>query len=248
MRSSIVAGRRGSFVEEGWEVEWEGNRENGKRRERKLVGHRARNMASSVPWKEYVDSVVEKLKEPLLPTHLANWLFSVILLGCISNSWVDINGDDKCRFNKDASKCDSATKFAMVTFLTSSVFVGMELMWDRLANYHRYVYLGELIVSAIFVLVFFGFFVSLANAWTNTESTVKDLGGHGNPGTSIAMCILSIFSWALLAYLSYKGWKEDDLGGIERLGTYGQYIDPVTSAYHGATAGAGYEESDPPIP
>jgi len=192
---------------------------------------------------EQLQNVAEKLKEPLLPTHLVNWLLSVILLACINNSYVEINGGPKqCQFAGDAQTCSSTTTFAIVVFLTSSVLIGVELGWEKVANYHRHIYFAELGVSGVLSLVFFGFFVKLAHEWTNTDSDLKNMG-HGNPGACITTSLLSILSWSALAYFSYKGYKEDDLGGIERLGTYGQYVDPVTSAYH-----AGYEETDPPIP
>jgi len=192
---------------------------------------------------EQLQTVAEKLKEPLLPTHIVNWLFTVILLGCISHSKVDINSDKAvCQFARDEQTCSSTKTFAAVAFVVASTFVVVELAWEKVANYHRYIYFAELVVSAVFALVFFGFFIKLAHEWTNTDSDLK-AAGQANPGASIAVSLLSIFSWSALAYFSYKGYKEDDLGGIERLGTYGQYVDPVTSAYH-----AGYEETDPPVP
>ena len=220
---------------------------------------------------DHLAAVVEKLKEPLLPTHLVNWLLSVVLLGCVANSHADVNGERVCGFAKDEGVCSSTNGFAVAAFLTSTVFVALELRWERLANYHRNIYLGELIVAGVYVLVFFGFFVKLASAWTNTDDTIKGFVGHGNPGTAIAVTLLSMGSWGFLAWLSYKGYKEDDLGGIERLGAYGgvgSYVDPVTSAYHGgvglggggtsggglgASEGAGlvsaaYDEAEPPVP
>jgi hypothetical protein len=216
-------------------------------------------MAPTFP--ELLSSFVEKLKEPLLPTHLVNWLLSVILLGCLANSWGKINDEDVCGFNKDVSNCHQAFGFTAVCFLVATVCVIIEFQWERLSNYHRWIYLSEFIISLVFSLAFFGFFIRLTMAWGDSNSDLKHAVGHGNPQTSIAMLFFSIISWGALAFFSYKGYKEDDIGvgGMERLGTY---TDPVLFAYHSGTGsgggggggggivsgGAYQSEDDPPIP
>lgn len=70
----------------------------------------------------------------------------------------------------------------------------------------------------------------LASSWGATDAKLQALVSHSNANTAIAVSFFSIASWGLLAYFSYKGYKEDDMvGGMERLTSY---MDPVTSSYH----------------
>jgi hypothetical protein len=118
----------------------------------------------------------------------------------------------------------------VVAFLVALIFVIVEAQWERLGSYHRYIYLGEGIVSGFSALLFFVVFVMLASGWAKTDAALKAAVSHGNASVAIAASFFSVISWSVLAYFSYKGYKEDDMvGGMERLGGY---LDPVTSSYH----------------
>jgi hypothetical protein len=109
--------------------------------------------------------------------------------------------------------------------------VVIEAQWEKLGSYHRWIYNGERIVSAILSFLFFVAFCILASGWSNTNESLKGLVSHGNAYMSIIASLFSVASWGALAYFSHKGYKEDDFvgGGMERLGGY---LDPVTSSYH----------------
>jgi len=184
----------------------------------------------------FVRSFLEKLKEPLLPTHLANLLLALIVTGCVANARANEAGVDGgassnvCGFDRDEGLCSFSTLIGVVSFLLALIFVIVEAQWEKLGSYHRWIYLGELIVSGIFGLLFFVSFCMLASGWSNTNAELRDEVSHGNVNVAISSSFFSVVSWATLGYFSYKGYKEDDIGGMERLGS--GYLDPVTSSYH----------------
>lgn len=139
------------------------------------------------------------------------------------------SNENVCGFDRNEGACSFSTLIGVIALLTSLVFVVAEIQWESLASYHRYIYLGEGILSAFGSLFFFVVFVMLASDWSKTDAALKSMVSHANASLAIASSFFSVFSWALLAYFSYKGYKEDDIGGMERLGGY---LDPVTSSYH----------------
>ena len=153
-----------------------------------------------------------------------------MVIACVSNSRAVQGENNVCGFNSDEGACSFSILIGVVAFLTAFIFVIVEAQWERLGSYHRYIYLGEGIVSGFGALLFFVVFVMLASAWGKTNEALKDSVSHGNATMAIASSFFSIISWSFLAYFSYKGYKEDDMvGGMERLGGY---LDPVTSSYH----------------
>jgi Membrane-associating domain len=154
------------------------------------------------------------------------------VLACVSNSYALESGKYVCGFNAHDSSCHYSTGLGVFAFLTAFVFVVIEAQWEKLGSYHRWIYNGERIVSAVLAFLFFVGFCILASGWSNTNASLKDLVSHGNAYVAIISSLFSVFSWGALAYFSHKGYKEDDFvgGGMERLG--GGYLDPVTSSYH----------------
>jgi len=156
---------------------------------------------------------------------------AIIVTACVANSRAVESNDNVCGFNRSEQACSFSTLIGVVAFLTALVFVIIEAQWERLSSYHRWIYLGEAIVSAVWSLLFFVVFCMLASDWSNTDASLKARVSHGNANMAIASSFFSVLSWGALGYFSYKGYKEDDIvGGMERLS--GGYLDPVTSSYH----------------
>ena len=154
-----------------------------------------------------------------------------MVTACVANSRGMESGKDVCGFGGNDQTCSFPTFIGVVAFLIALIFVIVEAQWERLSSYHRWIYLGELIVSVIWALLFFVVFCMLASSWSNTDDALKSLVSHGNVSVAIASSFFSVLSWGALAYFSYKGYKEDDIaGGMERLS--GGYLDPVISSYH----------------
>ena len=68
-------------------------------------------------------------------------------------------------------------------------------------------------IAGLISFLMFIAFCMMASGWSKTDSTVAEGVGSGNPGVAIACSFLSVFSWAALCYVSYKGYKEDEIGG-----------------------------------
>lgn len=194
-----------------------------------------------------------KLKEPLLPTHLATFLFTIIVLASVPGAKFTSEGKETCGFNGDGT-CSMGAGLGGFSLVLSLAFIAIELNWDseRLVAHHRYIYLGELGVACVFAFLFAILWVMELSGVSSASQSMKDAVGSGRYAGAIISTLLAGGAWGFLAYLSRKGYKEDDIGGIERLTTRGGggggggYLDPVTSAYHGATM---YESSnDPPVP
>lgn len=146
------------------------------------------------------------------------------------------SGADVCGFDESEATCHFALWISVLGFLFSLSFIVMEAQWERLASYHRYIYLGELVASGSWTVLYFVTFCALASNW---KGEIKDQTSHASGNMAIAFSFFSTLSWSALAYFSYKGYKEDDLvglGGMERLGNY---MDPVTAAYHQGGSGGG---------
>jgi len=137
-----------------------------------------------------------------------------------------------CGFDRDEGACSFSTLIGVVAFLLALIFVIIEAQWERLGSYHRYIYLGEGVISAFGALLFFVVFIMLASSWSKSDAALKASVSHGNASMAIASSLFSVFSWSILAYFSYKGYKEDDLGGAGGMERLGGYMDPVTSSYH----------------
>lgn len=207
--------------------------------------------------------VLDKLKEPLLPIHLLNFFLSTFILGSVTHSYLkEANGAHLCEFNKDNGICklslslyyyayintklrkgSFSTWISTLTMLIAIVCIGIEIKWEKFSSHHRYIYLSEMLIGCLAAFIYFVMFILLASSWGSTGQDIKDRVSHR---TAISACLcsfLSIISWGALGYVSYKGYKEDDLGGIERLGGY---MDPVTSSYHGSMfAGSDSQQTVP---
>jgi hypothetical protein len=156
---------------------------------------------------------------------------SIIVIACVANSRATESTGSVCGFDRDEGACSFSTLIGVIAFLLALVFIIVEAQWERLGSYHRYIYFGEGVVSGTGALLFFVVFVMLASGWSKTDAALKNSVSHGNASMAIASSFFSVISWSVLAYFSYKGYKEDDMvGGMERLG--GGYLDPVTSSYH----------------
>jgi len=200
-------------------------------------------MAVAAAAQALMASFMEKLKEPLLPVHLVNFLLSLVLFATVANAHAMIGADDECGFNNDHTACSYPWSLGLFAFFFSLACIVVELRWEHLSAYHRYVYVVEMVVGGLLSFLMFIAFCMMASAWSKTGDPLASKVGSGAPGVAIASGFLSVISWAALGYVSYKGYKEDEIGGggggMERLGGY---VDPVTSTalYHGA--------QDPEIP
>jgi hypothetical protein len=178
----------------------------------------------------FVQGVLEKLKEPLLPAHLVNFLLSILVIACIANSRAEnILAQNVCGFNENEGTCSFASLMGVVALLTATVFTVMELQWEKLASYHRWIYLSEMIISILWSFLFFVSFCQLASNW---KGDIKNSTSHVNAIFSITFSFFSILTWGGLGYMNYKGYKEDDIGGAGGMERLGSYMDPVTSSYH----------------
>lgn len=147
----------------------------------------------------------------------------------------DDKGKDVCGFDGNDGACGFALWISVIGFLLALAFIVMEAQWERLASYHRYIYLGELVASAAWSFFYFVVFCTLASNW---KGEMKHETSTASGNMAIAFSFFSTLSWSALAYFSFKGYKEDDIGmgGMERLGSY---MDPVTAAYHQGGGGSG---------
>jgi hypothetical protein len=140
-------------------------------------------------------------------------VLAIVLFACVANSYVTESDSPQgvCAFKRDANVCSWPWGIGVSAFLASGVCIAVEMSWERLAAYHRYVYMSEMVFAGLWSFFCFISFCMLASAWNQTDASLKDRVGRGNPIGAITGAFFSTLSWAVLSYISYKGYKEDDI-------------------------------------
>ncbi|KAL9915858.1 synaptogyrin [Glossina fuscipes] len=135
------------------------------------------------------------------------WLFSVVVLGCISSEgWrVDEEGKDKCLFNDDAMACKFGNTVGIFGFIASIAFIVGEYLFERMSSVKsrkRFV-MADMAFSALWAFMYFVAFIYLWSQWSSAEIPPGGIG-VANMQASIVFCFFSVFTWALCAFMAYK--------------------------------------------
>lgn len=188
-----------------------------------------------------IESLKEKIMEPMLPSHIINFIISVLFMSFVIGSRT--RNDDKCGFDKSEDVCSYSVSSGVFGLLFSASFIVCEVTWERIPHCHKKIYYSQMFIGAFLSLSFIISFFSMVTKWISTESDVSRFVSHTNIYLSIIFSLVGSFTWAGLSYLSYLAKKGNEfsasstseinpltslnMGGIERL----TYRDPVTSSY-----------------
>ncbi|CAD7011693.1 synaptogyrin [Ceratitis capitata] len=135
------------------------------------------------------------------------WLFSIVVFGCISSEgWrTDENGKEVCLYNGDGMACKYGNTVGVFGFLASMAFIVGEYLFERMSSVKsrkRYV-MADMGFSAFWAFMYFIAFIYLWSQWSSAPMPPGGVGAS-NMEAAIFFAFLSIFVWALCAFLAYK--------------------------------------------
>lgn len=185
-----------------------------------------------------IETLKEKIMEPMLPCHIVNFTLSMALLICVSGSKTSTG--DRCGFDGSEDVCSYSISTGVFGLIFASAFIACEAAWEKISHLHVRVYYSQMFFGCVMSLSCFISFLSMATKWAATGHDISKFVSHANIYLSIIFSLLGGITWAALVYLSYLAKKGNEfsastpltsinMGGIERL----TYRDPVTSSYQG---------------
>ncbi|XP_072298957.1 synaptogyrin-1a [Eucyclogobius newberryi] len=152
------------------------------------------------------------LKQPITALRLFSWIFSVVVLACISNEGFLNSPDsplDLCVFNGNANACRLGQGAGSVALLVCTAFIAVDLHFPQISSVRdrKRVVLADILLSGLWSVLWFVCFCFLANQW-QISSLENPLGeGADAARATILFCFFSIFSWGGLTLLSLERMK-----------------------------------------
>lgn len=153
------------------------------------------------------------LKQPITALRLLSWVFSVVVLGCISNEGFLNRPDsplDFCVFNGNAAACHFGVTTATLALLLSSALLALDLYFPQISSVRdkKRAVGFDIVMTGLFSLLWFILFCFLANQWQISPPENNPLGeGADAARATILFSFFSIFSWAGLTLLSLERMK-----------------------------------------
>ncbi|XP_004342699.1 hypothetical protein CAOG_08098 [Capsaspora owczarzaki ATCC 30864] len=153
-------------------------------------------------------SPADAVKRPTFILSALNWLFAIIVFGCIADK-VKVSGG--CYYDLDDNACGYGIAIGVIAFIAASLFMLFEFVGDRFGALQKFLTLFTLGFSVLWTFLWFVGFCYLTDKWVKfdfkdqVESDVKN-----NAQAAIAFSFFSIITWAAFSFLTLKKWR---LGG-----------------------------------
>ncbi|KAI0979270.1 hypothetical protein GJ496_002124 [Pomphorhynchus laevis] len=128
------------------------------------------------------------IQRPNVVLRFISWIFSIIVFGCITQNAYKNN---KCIINNGSRSCSTAVAIGSISSFRE----------------RKKVVVLDGIVSAAWTILWLFNFIQLITGWSNTKSIGQDFSGQSGIQASITFSFLSVFSWALLCYISVRRTK-----------------------------------------
>ncbi|XP_074551928.1 synaptogyrin-1a isoform X2 [Halichoeres trimaculatus] len=152
-------------------------------------------------------------KQPQTVVRILCWLFSIVILGCVSNEGY-VNRPEEveefCIFNRNQNVCNYAVAMGTLCFLCCSAFLALDVYFPQISGVkdRKKAVMADIGVSAIWSLVWFLGFCFLANQWQVSKVEDNPLNeGADAARASIVFAFFSVFSWGGLTLLSMERLK-----------------------------------------
>ncbi|XP_028178542.1 synaptogyrin [Ostrinia nubilalis] len=150
------------------------------------------------------------IQRPPVIVRAVCWLFSVIVMGCISaKGWYVDKEDHKeyCVYNKDTNACNYGVGISVIAFIASVGFIVGEYLFEQMSSVktRKHYVLADLGFSAFWAFLYFVGFCYLSNAWGKTDN--PPYGTANNMQGAIAFCFFSIFAWVGCAFFALQRFR-----------------------------------------
>lgn len=157
--------------------------------------------------------LVTFLKQPITTLRLLSWIFSVVVVACISNEGYLNRPDsplDLCVFNGNAAACRFGVTTATLALLISSALFALDVYFPQISSVRdrKRAVGADILLSGVWSVLWFVTFCFLANQWqvTPPENNPLDEGADA-ARAAILFCFFSIFCWGGLTLLSLERMK-----------------------------------------
>ncbi|GBP19990.1 Synaptogyrin [Eumeta japonica] len=150
------------------------------------------------------------IQRPPVIVRAVCWLFSVIVMGCISSKgWYHKKDDTKdyCAFNDDTNACNYGVGISVIAFVASIGFIAGEYLFEQMSSVktRKHYVLADMGFSAFWAFLYFVCFCYLSNAWGNTAVTPP--GTANNMQSAIVFSFFSIFAWVACAFFAFQRFR-----------------------------------------
>ncbi|XP_034830582.1 synaptogyrin [Maniola jurtina] len=150
------------------------------------------------------------VQRPAVIVRAVCWLFSVIVMGCISaKGWYisKTDGKEYCVYNDDTNACNYGVGISVIAFVASVGFIVGEYLFDQMSSVktRKHYVLADMGFSAFWAFLYFVGFCYLSNAWGKTET--PPVGTANNMQGAIAFCFFSIFAWVACAFFAFQRFR-----------------------------------------
>ncbi|XP_059204102.1 synaptogyrin-1a [Centropristis striata] len=153
------------------------------------------------------------IRQPQTAVRITCWLFSVVVLGCVSNEGY-INRpaevEEFCIFNRNPVACSYAVAVATLCFLCSTAFLALDIYFPQISSVkdRKKAVMADIVVSGLWCPVWFVGFCFLANQWQVSKEEDNPLNEGADAARAvIVFSFFSIFTWGGLTLLSLERLK-----------------------------------------
>ncbi|XP_041978308.1 synaptogyrin [Aricia agestis] len=150
------------------------------------------------------------VQKPQVIVRAVCWLFSVIVMGCISAKGWYINkesGQERCVYNDDTNACNYGVGISVIAFVAAVGFIVGEYLFEQMSSVktRKHYVLADMGFSAFWAFLYFVGFCYLSNAWGKTDN--PPMGTANNMQGAIAFCFFSIFAWVACAFFAFQRYR-----------------------------------------
>lgn len=149
------------------------------------------------------------IQRPPVIVRAVCWLFSVIVMGCISaKGWhTTEDGKEHCVYNDDTNACNYGVGISVIAFIAAIIFIVGEYLFEQMSSVktRKHYVLADMGFSAFWAFLYFVGFCYLSNAWGKTDK--PPVGTANNMQGAIAFCFFSIFAWVACAFFAFQRFR-----------------------------------------
>ncbi|KAM8724227.1 synaptogyrin-1a isoform 1-T1 [Acanthopagrus schlegelii] len=168
------------------------------------------------------------LRQPQTVVRVLCWLFSIVILGCVTNEGY-VNRPNEveefCIFNRNQIACNYAVSMGTLCLLCCTTFLALDVYFPQISGVkdRKKAVMADIGVSAFWSLVWFVGFCFLANQWQVSKEDDNPLNeGADAARATILFCFFSVFTWAAQCLLAIHRFKL----GIDSVTFNQDYADP----------------------